>query len=195
MKKLISAVSAFIAVSFMASNIYAAPSIQINKAEKTDTGTISVECTVNEPDVYQGITVISCEQNNADFSKSCIYIDQFTEEMSKDNNTFSFVFSPASWADFVSKDKVYIVKVGGTNIAEPDSMIIVSHGGEVVYAKGDINNDGTVNEVDAILLLKYVSGIENLTETQIEAGHVNDDDKVDIRDVTEILKKTINSLS
>lgn len=186
MKKIISAVSALIAVSVISSDIYAAE-IKINKAEKTDTGAVSVECIVTDPCPYQEFTVISREENTDDYSKALIYIDQYSKEMSTDNNTFSFEFTPASWADLTQNDKVYIVRVGGSSVEKPAEMVIASIGGEVVYAIGDINGDKKVDRADAILLLKHTSNIISLTQPQIDAGDVNNDNNVDILDVTEIL--------
>ncbi len=189
MKKFISVLAAITVASAISTDIYAA-SITINKAEKTSTNAVSVECTVTDPDPYQEITVISCEENNKDYSKDLIYIDQYKTEMSSTNNKFSFEFSPASWSDFVSNDKAYIVRIGGSNVDTPAVMAIASYGGTVVYTTGDINGDGIIDKKDAILLLKYTSGIAKLTEAQIEAGNVNKDGNVDILDVSEILKKT-----
>ena len=132
--------------------------------------------------------MISCEAKSVDYSKDLIYIDQYRTEMSSVNNTFSFEFSPASWAELTQSNKIYIVKIGGSGVEEPAEMAIVSQGG-TVYAIGDINGDGTIDKEDAILLLKQISNIKKLTQPQIDAGDVNADDVVDLRDVSKILNE------
>ena len=186
MKKFISALAVLTAVSVMSANIYAA-SITIDKAVKTDEGAVLVECTVTDPEPYQELTVISFEQSNEN-SKGMIYIDQYSKEMTSSDNTYSFEFSPASWAELTQSNKIYIVKIGGNGVEEPAEMAIVSQGG-TVYAVGDINGDGTIDRKDAILLLKHISNITKLTKPQIDAGDVNEDNVVDLRDVAKILNE------
>lgn len=182
-KRIAMLLSTFIAL-MVSTNIYASTSISIEKAEQTSTGVITVECSIDNPNSSQSITVLSCEQKDEISSDDIIYIDQFTANLSSENK-FTFDFLPATWTD---TDKVYIVKVGGYGVDTPDSMIIAFYEG-IIYKAGDINGDGEINKNDASLLLKYLSGISDLTNSQITAGDMNKDAKVDINDVIEILKK------
>ena len=56
---------------------------------------------------------------------------------------------------------------------------------------GDVDDDGDVDKADAVLLLKYLSGTEELSESQLAAAKVTDSTKAspDLRDVAAILKK------
>ncbi len=59
-----------------------------------------------------------------------------------------------------------------------------------VYAVllGDVDNDGDVDNVDAVLLLKHLSGILTLTNNQLALCDCNMDNTVDLTDTTAILK-------
>ena len=54
--------------------------------------------------------------------------------------------------------------------------------------KGDVDNDGKINMLDAMLSLKAVSDAITLDEEAITRGDVNNDGKVSLADVRTILK-------
>ncbi|MCL2018738.1 MAG: dockerin type I domain-containing protein, partial [Oscillospiraceae bacterium] len=56
------------------------------------------------------------------------------------------------------------------------------------YEKGDVNGDGQITALDALLVLKHVSGKEILTGAALEAADINNDGKVDANDALTILK-------
>src|SRR5699024_11025353 len=66
-------------------------------------------------------------------------------------------------------------------------------GTEITYYVGDINEDGSINEEDYNLLVKYINdSITNpLTTYQLQLADVNQDGKVDTADL-ECLKEFIN---
>ncbi|MBQ9949713.1 MAG: InlB B-repeat-containing protein [Clostridia bacterium] len=53
---------------------------------------------------------------------------------------------------------------------------------------GDVNGDGNVNTGDAVMILKFAAGMQELTDAQQEAANVNNDDKVNTGDAVLILK-------
>ncbi len=56
------------------------------------------------------------------------------------------------------------------------------------YLLGDVNDDGTVDKIDAALVLKHVSEISELTEQkQLAASDYNTDGSIDMTDVVGIL--------
>ena len=61
--------------------------------------------------------------------------------------------------------------------------------GFVVKYSTDINQSGKNDNIDATMLIRHISGIENLTNDQYSRADINGDGKVDIKDVTEILNK------
>ncbi|MBQ9519281.1 MAG: dockerin type I repeat-containing protein, partial [Firmicutes bacterium] len=56
-----------------------------------------------------------------------------------------------------------------------------------IYKAGDLNGDGSVNETDAKMLLKHLSGISPLTSEQRGRAYVNNDARIDMLDVLTIL--------
>lgn len=57
------------------------------------------------------------------------------------------------------------------------------------YTLGDVNNDGKINLVDALYIVRYCKKTRTLTETELKAADVTKDNKVDLADATLILKK------
>ncbi len=51
---------------------------------------------------------------------------------------------------------------------------------------GDVYEDGEITVYDLTLLSRYITGLEQLTDRQLEAGDVNDDGDVDIKDVVKL---------
>lgn len=58
----------------------------------------------------------------------------------------------------------------------------------VQYIIGDVNDDGYVDTLDAVLVQKYASERVQFDERQIYVADVNDDNNVDILDATQIQK-------
>jgi hypothetical protein len=56
------------------------------------------------------------------------------------------------------------------------------------YTLGDVNNDSSIDSIDALEVLKADAGLVELTPTEILAGDVNLDSAVDSIDALEILK-------
>lgn len=180
MKKLIYAILFLSFVFMMATCVFAETSVSIENAQQTESGEVSVECSIENSNISQIITVISCEYDDSTYSSTAIYTDQFTADVTAENK-FSFNFLPADWMD---ANKNYVVRVGGYGIDNPDSMLITNG---KVYKLGDINGDNIIDNKDAALLLKYISKIESLSAAQITAGDYNSDEIVDMLDVIVIL--------
>gem|GEM_PF-4789578 len=67
--------------------------------------------------------------------------------------------------------------------ASTDTVILT-----VVYKKGDMDLNGTIDQADAALYLKYLSGTETFSTTQLEIADVNYDGYKDMRDVIAIMQ-------
>lgn len=59
---------------------------------------------------------------------------------------------------------------------------------KTVYSPGDINNDGTLNASDALIVLQYSVGEKNLSKEQKAAANLNRDSDVDTADALILLK-------
>ena len=57
----------------------------------------------------------------------------------------------------------------------------------VKYKQGDLNKNGSLDEEDAAIMLKYISGSIQLDETQLEIADANSDGRKDMLDVIAIL--------
>lgn len=77
---------------------------------------------------------------------------------------------------------VSVDKVNGKVTIAGDS------GDESEYELGDVNMDGWVDLFDAIAVLQYESGMEDLTDAQFVLGDVNGDEWVDLFDAIDILQ-------
>ena len=53
---------------------------------------------------------------------------------------------------------------------------------------GDVNNDGKVNVLDAVMVLRHDANIIKLDDSQLKAADVNDDGKADVLDAVMILR-------
>ena len=53
---------------------------------------------------------------------------------------------------------------------------------------GDVNNDGKVNVLDAVMVLRHDANIIKLDDSQLKAADVNNDGKVDVLDAVMILR-------
>lgn len=59
------------------------------------------------------------------------------------------------------------------------------------YELGDVNRDGVADAKDALLVLRYVVGLEEFDEYQRFVADVNKDGQIDTNDALQILKVTV----
>ena len=59
--------------------------------------------------------------------------------------------------------------------------------------KGDVNGDNKVNSADALKILKYCVGTENLSQDETKAADVNGDGKINSADALKILKYCVGT--
>lgn len=57
---------------------------------------------------------------------------------------------------------------------------------EITY--GDVNQDGSIDVRDVVLVMQYIIGLKDLTEDQSKAADVNGDGSVNVQDVTMIMR-------
>lgn len=61
---------------------------------------------------------------------------------------------------------------------------------EVTY--GDVNQDGSIDVRDVVLVMQYIVGLRDLTEDQFKAADVNGDGDVNVQDATMIMRHILN---
>ena len=71
--------------------------------------------------------------------------------------------------------------------SEWDGDISLEICNDINIIPGDINNDSIVNIIDVVILINYILGQNNLTETQILLSDINQDEIVNILDIIQIV--------
>ena len=90
--------------------------------------------------------------------------------------------------------------------AEPSTAVITTEPVETTvpgtttepkpdYLIGDVNGDGSVDTLDAIIVQKYAAEKTTLNERQLYVGDVNDDGYIDVLDAAMIQKYAVEKLS
>ncbi len=89
--------------------------------------------------------------------------------------------------EFQGWDKDY------TNITENISIYgVCVPSGSVVYEIGDVNEDGAVDQSDALLILRYALGIIDDTILNTQLADYNDDGAIDQSDALLVLRAALN---
>lgn len=114
------------------------------------------------------------------------YIDQ----MAAQNGSVSFTAYPKE----LTKGTYHVYLVGGGtafNAAEPDATFQY----DKKYTLGDVNDDGKINAIDAVLILRAAIGKTELTDIQQKAADVNEDKSVNALDAVVVLRKAVGKSS
>ena len=114
------------------------------------------------------------------------YIDQAAAQ----NGSVSFTAYPKE----LTKGTYHVYLVGGGtafNAAEPDATFQY----DKKYTLGDVNDDGKINAIDAVLILRAAIGKTELTDIQQKAADVNEDKSVNALDAVVVLRKAVGKSS
>lgn len=94
--------------------------------------------------------------------------------------------------DNVPEEGTFMMVVNGAdfnNYGATGASVSVNVSGEaVVVEKGDVNEDGSVDNLDAVMVLRYDAGTVELNDTARSRGDLNGDGVIDNLDATIILK-------
>ncbi len=116
-------------------------------------------------------------------------------------------FSNTGKSGNVSFANVVLNAVGSINATSPLTLSVAAisdqNANAILYtirngtftisavSKGDVNSDGQVNVIDALLISQYTVGSRTLTQTQLAAADVNGDGQVTIVDALFIAQYTV----
>ena len=160
----------------------------------TDDGGFTAECTVTVSPAPVDVEGIALDKDTA-----TVYIGKTA--------TLKAIFTPLSatnknvtWES--SNETVATVENGVvTAVAEGEAIITVTteDGGFTAtctvtvteapaFTLGDVNDDGEVDYVDAIMVLKHDSGVAPISDDKLTIADVNNDGDVDYVDAIQILK-------
>ena len=118
-------------------------------------------------------------------AENIAYIDQ----MAATETGVSFTAYPSA----LTKGKYYVYLVGG-GTAFADSQV-ASFEYDQKYTLGDVNDDGKINAIDAVLILRAAIGKTELTDIQQKAADVNEDKSVNALDAVVVLRKAVGKPS
>ncbi len=79
--------------------------------------------------------------------------------------------------------------------ADDGTGLFINAAEEVKRLEGDVNNDGFVDDGDALLIAKHTVGLVVLTGDDFDAADVNDDGIVDALDLLQIKKFIVGLIS
>ena len=133
---------------------------------------------------YSLALLLQQDANEYPTEANLYYIDQV--DIKKGEATFSII--PKAMTD--GKTYNVYVSTNGEN-GELTKVASFQYGEKPPYTLGDVDNNGSINSLDALLVLKHVAGIENsiLTGTYLAAADVNKDSAVNSLDALLILKR------
>ena len=118
-------------------------------------------------------------------AENIAYIDQAAAQ----NGSVSFTAYPSA----LTKGTYHVYLVGG-GTAFADSQV-ASFEYDKKYTLGDVNDDGKINAIDAVLILRAAIGKTELTDIQQKAADVNEDKSVNALDAVVVLRKAVGKPS
>lgn len=158
--------------------------------------TVSVPFTVeNAPNqmtffVYD-ITKIADGNNTTSFSSTTTPVGYINQDDGATTGTYTFKLSKADYTD----DSVIVVKIGGTGVETPDAKSY-SLAGSTQGKIGDADGNGTVDNGDATLVMRYYMNMADETELDMSVSDTYAaDGSVDNRDAISIMKFYMNQIT
>lgn len=106
------------------------------------------------------------------------YIDQVTVT----DGEAKFTLKPKAL-----KEGTYYIFVSTTDEAL-EKVASFKYGTKPPYTLGDVNNDGSIDPKDAVLVLRHAAALITLSGDQLKAADVNGDNTVDPKDAVKILR-------
>ena len=206
MKRLAFFLALILSFSCIFSNVFAETQMTLTSTTMTEDGVITIKGKITEPSAYQKYTavVVKYKEENIYTVSDAIYIGQKeSADVTVNNGNFTFTFKGN-----IEDDEKYIVRIGGTNIAEPSSSEVIR--GEApddpvtptptpsteVY--GDVNNDKVVDFEDASILMQFVldkNGVTNVTidDDFFKRANVTGKKEITAEQVANIVQKALDS--
>lgn len=172
------------------------PVLSITAATATTDGTVSIDGTIENEVSNQQLTVMASEYINDTYDVNSIsYIDQIS--CTGIEGKFRIEFNPKS---ALEKEKVYIVRMGGTDIESAVYMILKTDAdGDVEWIYGDVDKDGVITASDAAVVLQYVlnsasiGGIAEDMEDFLKRADVTGEGIITSEQASYIYQKVLNS--
>lgn len=117
--------------------------------------------------------------------QNIVYINQAA---AGEDGKLAFTGSDAAYPMTMTSGTYYVYLVGdgkSFDATKADASFTYDAG----YTLGDVNNDGKINALDAILILRAAVDLTNLNDVQKKAADMNGDGRVNALDAIEVLIK------
>lgn len=117
--------------------------------------------------------------------QNIVYINQAA---AGEDGKLAFTGSDAAYPMTMTSGTYYVYLVGdgkSFDATKADASFTYEAG----YTLGDVNNDGKINALDAILILRAAVDLTNLNDVQEKAADMNGDGRVNALDAIEVLIK------
>lgn len=120
---------------------------------------------------------------NVPTEKNIVYINQAA---AGEDGNLAFTGSDAAYPMTMTSGTYYVYLVGADKpfTAKAPAASFTYDAG---YTLGDVNGDGDVNALDAILILRAAVNLTNLSDVQEKAADMNGDGNVDALDAIKVL--------
>ena len=107
---------------------------------------------------------------------------QYIDQMSVEGGKVTFTLKPKALTE--GTYNVYI----STTDKPLEKVASFEYGTKPPYTLGDVNNDGSIDPKDAVLVLRHAAALITLSGDQLKAADVNGDNTVDPKDAVKILR-------
>lgn len=117
--------------------------------------------------------------------QNIVYINQAA---AGEDGKLAFTGSDAAYPMTMTSGTYYVYLVGADKPFTANAPA-ASFTYDAGYTLGDVNNDGKINALDAILILRAAVDLTNLNDVQEKAADMNGDGRVNALDAIEVLIK------
>lgn len=124
------------------------------------------------------LVVLLDDNSGVPTSGNIQYIDQVTVT----DGEAKFTLKPKAL-----KEGTYNIYISTTDKALK-KVASFKYGEKPPYTPGDVNNDGSIDPKDAVLVLRHAAALITLSGDQLKAADVNGDNTVDPKDAVKILR-------
>ena len=126
----------------------------------------------------------------SDHTDTANFADKITININNDKNRKYYIFIKDVNGNVIKQG------IGGTYVFSMPNKDIVISAGYVGFETGDVDKNGSVSDVDGVIVLRHISGISVLAdELRLALADVNNNGIVDICDVASIMELSDNATS
>lgn len=156
-----------------------------------DLATVVVEFTITNASEQMTLLLTSedIDEISVETAPKIIFMDQ---AVTPDETTYTFNveksrIKSATGLDDIDGCTLY-VKMGAKGVSDMATTTVVYHDPTTAVMYGDVTGDSTIDIADAIKILRFDAGYDQLSSEQYVAAELTNDGVVDIADAIKILR-------